>query len=131
MAEHIRTGLRGEDIAAEYLVAQGWLILARRWRDPSGGRGSADVDIIARSADGKCHFVEVKTRTGSGSLVGTDFAPEAAVTPAKARRMVCAAERYMALEGLSGEIAVDLITVVLPTGAGAEPVLRYLRDIVR
>lgn len=114
-------------MAAEYLVAKGYRIIVQRWRDPVGGRGTTDVDMVAVSPDGVCHFVEVKTRTRAE---GCDFSPEAAVTAAKSRRMAQAAERYMAVMGLEGEIAVDLVAVTL-SDSGAEPAIGYYPDIAR
>ena len=129
MADHIDTGLRGEDLAADYLASFGWSIVERRWREPHGMRGATDVDIIAVSRDGVYHFVEVKTRTGVGSGRG-DFSPESAVTPAKARRMIFAAERYMAIKGFWSEIAVDVIAVCV--GQNMEkPEIHYYPDAVR
>ena len=43
---HLRTGRRGEDLAAVYLKDIGWQILERNWRPNSGLRG--ELDIIAR-----------------------------------------------------------------------------------
>lgn len=130
MAGHIDTGLRGEELAADYLLSCGWKVVERRWRDPSGGRGATDVDIVAVSPDGAYHFVEVKTRTGGGSAQG-DFSPEAAVTPAKARRMILAAERYMAVKGLFAETAVDIMAVIVPDNSGNGPEIRYYPAAVR
>lgn len=129
MAEHIDTGLRGEELAADYLAACGWQLVGRRWRDGGTGGSGTDIDIIARSPDGVYHFVEVKTRTRSVFRHG-DFSPEAAVTAGKTQRMLQAAERYMGAQGLGGEIAVDLVAVVLESGTG-EPEVRYYPDIVR
>ena len=42
---HLRTGRRGEDLAAVYLKDIGWQILERNWRPNSGLRG--ELDIIA------------------------------------------------------------------------------------
>lgn len=129
MADHIDTGRRGEEIAADYLCACGWKVVERRWRDKAAGGMRTDVDIIAVSPDGVYHFVEVKTRTGRSS-VRDDFSPEAAVTPAKARRMAQAAERYMACRNLAAEIAVDLVAVRPGDGRG-NPEIRYYSDLVR
>lgn len=129
MAGHIHTGLRGESFVADYLTARGWRIVETRWRDHAPGGARTDVDIIAVSPDGVYHFVEVKTRTYTNNT-GTDLSPEAALTPAKARRMAGAAERYMALKNLSGEIAVDLAAVVLD-GNQNRPEIRYYTDILR
>lgn len=54
------TGPVGEEIAAEYLIKQGYRIVERNYRTPIG-----EVDIIA--LDGKTLvFVEVKSRSGPG-----------------------------------------------------------------
>lgn len=129
MAGHIDTGLRGEALVADYLAARGWRIIEMRWRDHAPGGVRTDVDIIAVSPDGVYHFVEVKTRTRTNKP-GTDLSPEAALTPAKARRMAGAAERYMALKDLSGEITVDLAAVILDD-CGDRHEIRYYPDAVR
>ncbi|MDQ4129674.1 MAG: YraN family protein [Actinomycetota bacterium] len=58
-----RLGESGEDLAAAYLQAQGYRIIARNWRLVSGElRG--ELDIVA-ALDGTLAFVEVKTRRGA------------------------------------------------------------------
>ncbi len=127
MTGRIDIGMRGEELAATYLSARGWSIAARRWRDGTPHGLKTDIDIVALSPDGVYHFVEVKTRTAAP---GPDRRPEAAVTPAKAQRMIRAAERYMAAGKLDGEIAIDLIAVVLD-GGSETPVIRYYADVAR
>lgn len=130
MARHNDTGMQGEAIAADYLTACGWNIVARRSR-PDGLR--TDIDLVALSGDGVCHFVEVKTRSSLNASADdphADRSPAAAVTPAKARQMILAAERYMVLNHLEGEIAVDLVTVLLDRGRKS-PEIRYYPDIAR
>ena len=56
MAEHNEMGKEGEELAAEYLVKQGYTIEARNWR-----YGHEEIDIIARKDD-LLLIVEVKTR---------------------------------------------------------------------
>ncbi len=51
-----KTGLSGEELAAEYLTKQGYFILHRNYTCPYG-----EVDIIAVKDD-TAAFVEVKTR---------------------------------------------------------------------
>lgn len=58
MARHNEFGKWGEEIAASYLLAQGFEILARNWR-----HGHKEIDIIALKSD-TLYFAEVKTRHG-------------------------------------------------------------------
>jgi putative endonuclease len=52
-------GARGEEAAARHLKREGYEILERNWRSPSG-----EVDIIALDGE-MAVFVEVKARSGS------------------------------------------------------------------
>ncbi|MEB3069033.1 YraN family protein [[Mycobacterium] vasticus] len=55
-------GALGEQTAVDYLIRQGWEILARNWRCRYG-----ELDVIAADpATGTVVFVEVKTRSGDG-----------------------------------------------------------------
>ncbi len=94
-------GRRGEALAADVLIHQGYEIVERNWRCEAG-----EVDIVARKG-GVWHFVEVRTRRGDE--FGT---PEESLTPAKQARMVAVAECYLAEHGL-GEVdwQLDLIAV--------------------
>ena len=69
---------------AERLVGRGWALLATNWR---GGGGELDL-VVAH--DGKVRFVEVKVRDPADPL-GDD-----AVSPHKRRRLVRAAEAWLA-----------------------------------
>ena len=61
MARQQIIGKKGEDIAVEFLTAQGYLILERNWRI-----GKAEIDIIAK--DGNILvFAEVKSRAADPS----------------------------------------------------------------
>ncbi|MCZ7567256.1 MAG: YraN family protein [Ardenticatenaceae bacterium] len=80
-----RLGDLGERLAAEYLEAHGYRVLARNWRCVGG-----EVDIVAEDASGLA-FVEVKTRRGR--TYGT---PEEALVPTKIRRLETAAQAWLA-----------------------------------
>ena len=74
----------GEDHAAAYLKKQGYKIIDRNYRKNYG-----EIDIIARKGRVTC-FVEVKTRKPSPLGEG-----EQAITPAKKKRIVAAAQRFI------------------------------------
>ena len=62
----ISKGRRGENIAAEYLVRQGFVLLERNYR-----RLGCEVDIIAM--DGKTTvFIEVKARSSRNMGLGRE-----------------------------------------------------------
>ncbi len=78
-------GKQGEQIAADYLVRNGFNILARNFR--SGRYG--ELDIVAAEKEYIC-FIEVKTRTGA--LFGT---PAEAVGHAKREKIRALAWIYL------------------------------------
>ena len=93
----IRIGQRGEEIAARFLLSEGFDLLHRNWRS-----GRYELDIVA-CREGVLHFVEVKTRR-SGSLTP----PEAAATQRKFRALSRAAACYLRTVGWEGEVQFDL-----------------------
>lgn len=96
-----RLGLRGEDLAADYLVQQGYRVLERRVRVQG-----IEIDIVARKDD-VLVFVEVKTRTSEALE-----APEAAVDVKKQRRMIAAADAYVRQKDFLLEVRFDILSVV-------------------
>ncbi|WP_417909775.1 YraN family protein [Candidatus Electronema sp. PJ] len=101
-----RTGRNGEEAAVRFLAAQGYVILARNCRLPSG-----EIDIIAR--DGDCLvFVEVKTRRSQ--QFGSPFE---AVNSRKQQRLTAAALEYMAEHHLDMPSRFDVAAVVPEKGA--------------
>lgn len=77
-------GAQAEALAADYLVARGFVILARNYRTRRG-----EIDLIARDGD-TLVFVEVRLRTRN------DYGGAAAsVTPRKQQRIVAAALAYL------------------------------------
>lgn len=78
-----RTGLSAETRAAAFLLAKGYLILARRWKSPAG-----EIDLVARRRQ-LLIFVEVKARAK------LDDAAES-ITPRQRGRIAAAAEIWLA-----------------------------------
>ncbi len=86
-------GQLGEELAAVYLRAHGYEILARNYRCREG-----EIDIIAAQPD-TLAFIEVKTRSAAASSQPIEFAfgqPIEAVDSGKRRRIRLAAARYLA-----------------------------------
>jgi len=98
-----RLGQWGEKVAALYLEAQGLLILERNWRCRGG-----EIDLVARDGEAVV-FVEVKTRRGR------DFgAPEEALTPHKAEKLMQLGQQYIADRELDDvDWRIDLVAVEL------------------
>ena len=100
-------GQRGEALAAAYLVARGYHIVARNFR-----YRRTEVDLIAQR-DQQLLFVEVKAR--SSTAYGT---PETFVTDAQAERVVQAADHYLHQHGWEGQIRFDVVAIHFLPGGG-------------
>ena len=81
----IRIGQRGEEIAARFLLSEGFDLLHRNWRS-----GRYELDIVARK-EGVLHIVEVKSR----------------------KALLRAAQQYVALYRIDADTQFDLIAVDL------------------
>jgi putative endonuclease len=99
-----RLGRRGERAAARHLRRRGYRILERNFRVTEG-----EIDLVA-FRDGVLAFVEVRSRTRPEVID-----PAETVTRRKQRRVIKAAQAYMAEHGLTGEPVAarfDLVTVL-------------------
>jgi putative endonuclease len=131
IAPHLALGLRGERIAAEYLEANGYRLVASNVTLPVGRslRGSlvhAEIDIIAYDGATLC-FVEVKTRASDWFA-----APEQNVDLRKQRQITRAARAYRRMFGLTrASYRYDVVSVILApqdeTGRTPAPRLQLLR----
>ena len=93
-------GRRGEDLAQEYLLREGFTLLHRNWRN-----GRYEIDLVMER-DGMVHIVEVKTR-----VAGNPTSPEEAFTRAKFRALCRAAEDYIQIYNMEQEVQFDLVTI--------------------
>jgi putative endonuclease len=106
-------GEAAEERACRHLDRSGFTIVERNFRTRGG-----EIDIVARKGD-VLVFVEVRSREVP------DFGtPEESVTPAKRRRIVAAARRYLSKVSPSSwrEARFDVIAI---EGSGAAAVLRH------
>jgi putative endonuclease len=102
MSEKIKTGSKGENLAAEFLKGKGFKIVARNYRFKH-----AEIDLIIQRDDWLI-FVEVKTR--SSNSFGE---PEEFVTEFKARKIFEAAEAYIFKTDWQGHVRFDVVSVML------------------
>ena len=124
------TGIIGENIAAEHLEKEGFTVIARRHRT-----GHLETDIIA--ADGEyILFTEVKTRRARPDGAHPYGTPGDAVTPAKQKNLISAAEQYLnAHRDETAELQprIDVIEVYLDPASDEPKVLRlnHYKNAVR
>ncbi|MES2714060.1 MAG: YraN family protein [Pseudomonadota bacterium] len=108
------TGTGAEDIAAGLLLAEGWVVLARRARTPAG-----EIDLIAER-DGLLAFVEVKARP---SLVEAAYA----LGPRQRARLMAGAEAWLAVNPGHGAGGMRFDVILVAADGSA----RRIRDAFR
>ncbi len=100
--EKIELGIRGENLAADYLQDLGYEILKRNERV-----GHSDIDILA--VDGETLvFTEVRTKTS-----GERGMPEETLTGKKLFQMRKTAERYLSFRKHEGPARLDAVCILL------------------
>ncbi len=99
------SGRRGEDLAHRFLRREGYVIVARNYRLPTG---EAEADLIAWEGD-TLAIIEVKSRAGE------DFGPpERAISEEKRRHMLRVAREYARKTETPWErVRFDVVTVIL------------------
>ncbi|MFI3287833.1 MAG: YraN family protein [Rikenellaceae bacterium] len=119
-------GNRGEELAIEYLLKQGYQIIERNWSHGKGARCTGEIDIIALNSRGDLSFIEVKSRENAVGEVG-DFAPEAGFTKTKYKRLLSAINGYMQDVSHVGEISISLVAInILADGTND---IRFYEDM--
>ncbi|OEK09864.1 hypothetical protein A8C32_10160 [Flavivirga aquatica] len=101
MAKHNELGKKGEQLAVDFLLKNGYEIKERNYRFDK-----AEVDIIAQIND-ILVIVEVKTRST------TDFGnPQDFVKPKQIQRLVKAIDKYITINELDVEVRFDIIAII-------------------
>jgi putative endonuclease len=95
-----QVGQSGEQIAADYLRARGYQIVATNWRTRLG-----ELDVIARQGS-TLVFVEVRSRS-----TPTGGTAEESVGPDKQRRLLRVAEQYLAEHAPGANARIDVVAV--------------------
>jgi len=99
------TGALGEEMAARYLLRQGYQVLARNFR-----RRCGEIDIIAEK-DGVTYFVEVKAKQSSAYAP-----PRSSVNQRKRRRIAAVAALWFAGQGRETDSSLLVAEVRLDSG---------------
>ena len=111
-------GAFGEDAACRYLRRHGYRIEGRNYVCRMG-----EIDIIARDRRYMV-FVEVKLRRDDEHGAAAEF-----VTPAKQRRIIAAAMRWLQLNPTDLQPRFDVIEVYAPQGLDTKkPEIHHLED---
>ena len=101
MAKHYELGIKGEQLAVDFLIKNNYEIIERNYRFEK-----AEVDIIAKKDD-TLAIVEVKTRST------TDFGnPEDFVKPKQIKNLVKAVDEYVTVNNLNLDVRFDVIAIV-------------------
>lgn len=95
-----RLGQYGEELASQFLIKRGCLIIAKNFHTQYG-----EIDLIARSGD-EILFIEVKTRTTSSYGY-----PETAVTAEKIRHITQTAQDYLQKYRINAPWRIEIISV--------------------
>lgn len=109
-------GTAGEALAADYLRAHGYGLLAHSYHCRFG-----EIDLIARKGEILC-FVEVKMRTDPHMALPREY-----VTPAKQAKLRKTALFYLAETGYEGVCRFD-VAEVYREGDSAGARVEYLED---
>ena len=110
------TGNFGENLACEYLIEKGLIVIEKNWRYKH-----LEIDIIAYK-DQQLHIVEVKTRTSL--LFGH---PEQHISVKKMRHLKNAACHYHYLHPNYKNIQFDVISIMIEPGN--EPEIYFIEDV--
>ena len=114
MSGHIQRGKWGEDEAVKFLLAKGYRILERNWRNVH-----KEIDIVAVDK-GTTVFVEVKSRRSIG-----DERYDELINRDKQKTLISAARVFMIRHKPGGPIRFDVIFVI---GEGAGRSIEHIED---
>jgi len=101
MAKHNQLGEKGEQLAVDFLIENGYEIVERNYRFDR-----AEVDIMVKK-ENTLAIIEVKTRSTS------DFGdPQDFLKPKQIQRIVKAVDEYVIENKLNVEVRFDIIAIV-------------------
>lgn len=119
-------GDRGEALATEFLIKNGYRIIVANFKVPVGRNSkgvsvTGEIDLIALDGETLC-FVEVKTRRSD------EFTPViTAVDTRKQRQITRTAKMYRRIFGVwEMEHRFDVVTILMPKNA--DPEINLIKD---
>jgi putative endonuclease len=101
MAKHYDLGIEGEQIALEFLLNNGYLVLEKNYRYKK-----SEIDLIVKK-DSTIAFVEIKTRSNTVFDL-----PENAVNAKKIEKLQEGALHYIEINDLKEEVRFDILTII-------------------
>jgi len=117
-------GSKGEILAANYLIANGYEVIEKNYYNRKGYR-IGEIDLIVKDSQGVIIFVEVKTRSTRGQLV----VPEEGITKSKLNKIFRIAQYFLTENNLKEiEWRVDFVGVIfnLKTRKASVRHIKYL-----
>jgi len=101
-------GSKGEILAANYFVSNGYKIIEKNYYNRKGYR-LGELDLIVEDPKGKLVFVEVKTRKSQGR----DVVPEESVNKSKLKKIFKIIQYFLAERNLREvEWRVDFVGII-------------------
>ncbi|MFV0388414.1 MAG: YraN family protein [Pyrinomonadaceae bacterium] len=124
LAQKAVLGVRGEELATNYLLRNGFELVMQNFKAPigrnrKGTQISGEIDIIALDGDVVC-FIEVKARKSESEVDAIS-----AVDLRKQRQITRTAREYRRIFGVNNEIRFDVIAVI--PNKNRAPLIRHLR----
>jgi putative endonuclease len=106
-----------EELALQYLLRQGLMLVARNFKTP--GRGGGEIDLILRDSGATLVFVEVRRRKSS-----SHGGAASSITATKQQRIIYAAQHFLARLPRAPACRFDVVCV---EGDGLDVQLTWLK----
>jgi len=115
---HLILGNKGEEMAMEYLITNGYEIVDRNVRYRWG-----EIDIIANDPDSNdLVFVEVRTRS-----VGKIMPPDKTVGPNKLKKLIRSSRTWTETREYAGFWRIDLLAITVNEGQASN--IEHIKNI--
>ena len=101
MSDVNNLGVFGERLAFDFLISEGYKILAQNYRFKK-----AEVDILAQKGT---YLVAVEVKTRRSKAFG---APEEFLKPAQIQRIIKAVDHFVVSNNLNLEVRFDIIAII-------------------